>query len=63
MAAISHDSELGIGGPIGSMYGIFTYIYHQIKPNVGKYTIHGSSGGGNLQHGFSLSLLGGSFQD
>ena len=30
--------------PIGSMYGIFTYIYHQNQPNVGKYTIHGSYG-------------------
>ena len=29
--------------PIGSMYGIFTYIYHN-QPNVGKYTIHGSLG-------------------
>ena len=28
--------------PIGSMYGIFTYIYHKNQPNVGKYTIHGS---------------------
>ena len=27
--------------PIGSMYGIFTYIYHKNQPNVGKYTIHG----------------------
>ena len=26
--------------PIGSMYGIFTYIYHKHQPNVGKYTIH-----------------------
>ena len=26
----------------GSMYGIFTYIYHKNQPNVGKYTIHGS---------------------
>ena len=24
------------------MYGIFTYIYHKNRPNVGKYTIHGS---------------------
>ena len=26
--------------PIGSMYGIFTYIYkyHQKQPNLGKYT-------------------------
>ena len=30
--------------PIGSMYGIFTYIYHRNHPNVGKYTIHGSYG-------------------
>ena len=30
--------------PIGSMYGIFTYIYHKNQPNVGKYTIHGSHG-------------------
>ena len=24
----------------GSMYGLFTYIYHKNQPNVGKYTIH-----------------------
>ena len=30
--------------PIGSMYGIVTYIYHQNQLNVGKYTIHGSYG-------------------
>ena len=30
--------------PIGSVYGIFTYIYHQNQPNVVKYTIHGSYG-------------------
>ena len=30
--------------PIGSMYGVFTYIYHKNQPNVGKYTIHGSYG-------------------
>ena len=28
--------------PIGSMYGIFTHIHHKNKPNVAKYTIHGS---------------------
>ena len=28
--------------PIGSMYGIFAYMYGMI--NVGKYTIHGSYG-------------------
>ncbi len=30
--------------PIGSMHGIFTYIYHRNQPNVGKYTIHGFYG-------------------
>ena len=30
--------------PICSMYGIFTYMYHQFKPNVGKYSIHVASG-------------------
>ena len=30
--------------PIGSMYGIFTYMYHNNQHNVGKYTIHGSYG-------------------
>ena len=33
-----------LGLPIGSMYGIFTYIYNKNQPNVGKYTIHGSYG-------------------
>ncbi len=28
--------------PIGSMYGIFTYIYQKNQPNVGRYIIHGS---------------------
>ena len=28
----------------GSMYGIFTYIYHKSQVNVGKYTIRGSYG-------------------
>ena len=32
------------GIPIGSMYGIFTYIWWIFMVNVGKYTIHGSSG-------------------
>ena len=30
--------------PIGSVYGIFTYIYHRYQPNVGKYNIHGYYG-------------------
>ena len=29
---------------IGSMYGIFNYIYHKIQPNVDRYTIYGSYG-------------------
>ena len=28
--------------PVGSMYGMFTYIYHENQPHVGKYTMHGS---------------------
>ena len=27
--------------PIRSMYGIYTYVYHQKQLNEGKYTIHG----------------------
>ena len=30
--------------PIGSMYGIFTYIWVIFVVNVGKYFIHGSYG-------------------
>ena len=30
--------------PIGSMYDMFSYIYHINQPNVGKYTIHGCYG-------------------
>ena len=30
--------------PIGSMYGIFTYIWLIFMVNVGKYTIHGCYG-------------------
>ena len=26
--------------PIGSMFGIFTYIYHENQPNASKYAIH-----------------------
>ncbi len=35
--------------PIGSMYGIFSYIYSQNQPNVGIYTIHGSYGYGEYK--------------
>ena len=31
-------------GPITSMYGIFTYIYHKFMPNVGKSSIHDGMG-------------------
>ena len=30
--------------PIGSMYGIFIYIWLKFMVNVGKYAIHGSYG-------------------
>ena len=30
--------------PMGSMYGLLTCIYHKNRPNVAKYTIHGSYG-------------------
>ena len=33
--------------PIGSMYGIFTYIWLTFMVNVGKYTIHGCYGEGS----------------
>ena len=36
------------------MYGIFTYIYPQDYPNVGKYTVHGASG-----YGSQVSILEG----
>ena len=26
------------------MYGIFTYMYHKFRSNVGKYSIHGAYG-------------------
>ena len=42
----STKSSMELGSiPIGSMYGMFTYIYHKNKPNVGIYTIHGSYAG------------------
>ena len=42
--ALETLEDPGIIYPIGSMYGIFAYIYHKNQPNVGKYTIHGSYG-------------------
>ena len=32
------NASPGVLWPIGSMYGIFAYIYHSFQPNVGKYT-------------------------
>ena len=46
-AAKCHNAKKELNSdPIGSMYcmdlyGIFTYIYHQNQPNLGKYTILG----------------------
>ena len=42
---------INTSSPIGSMYGIFTYMYHNNQPNVDKKTIHGS-------YGFKRSILG-----
>ena len=33
--------------PIGSIYGIFTYIWVIYRANVSKYSIHGASGYGS----------------
>ena len=39
------------------MYGIFTYIYHENQPNVGKYTIHGSYGRDSGQQKFEARFV------
>ena len=44
------SSETRKDKPIGSMYGIFTYIWLISMVNVGKYTIHGSYGKQNIVH-------------
>ena len=44
--------------PIGSMYGIFTYIWLISMGNVGKYTIHGSYGYGNSFESTSSNRIG-----
>ena len=52
MANQSHWESWRTGGrfpraiPIGSMYGIFTYIWLKLMVNVGRYTIHGTYGMG-----------------
>ena len=41
LAGAGRSDFISIGfNPICSMYGIFTYIYHNFKPNVGKYTLY-----------------------
>ena len=40
--------------PIGSMYGLFTYMWLKFMVNVGKYTIHGSYGICPKNPGFPL---------
>ena len=40
IVALQHEPYT-IHVPIGSMYGIFTYIWLIFMVNVGKYTIHG----------------------
>ena len=44
LAEIHFDSQAHQSVPIGSMYGIFTYIWLIFMVNVGIYTIHGSYG-------------------
>ena len=43
--------------PIGSMYGIFTYIWLIFMVNVGKYTIHGSFGFGGSYRSMTQKYL------
>ena len=44
------------------MYGMFTYIYHNFKPNMGKYSIHGANGLGTEGEYFLGSTLLGPMQ-
>ena len=37
---IHHQARKGYPSPIGSMYGIYTYIWLIFMVNVGKYAIH-----------------------
>ena len=41
--------------PIGSMPGIFIYMYHKYQPNVGKYPIYGSYGQWHLKNSNTVS--------
>ena len=40
--------DFRVSFPICSMYGIFTYIFHKLMVNAGKYSIHGASGFGRI---------------
>ena len=42
--AINASNAVTKSYPIGSIYGIFTYIWLIFMANVGKYIIHGSYG-------------------
>ena len=44
LAYVRSIGGLATNIPIGSMYGIFTYIHHEFMVNVGKYSIHGPYG-------------------
>ena len=44
MAAAIYVASVYFFLPICSMYGLFSYIFHRFKPNVGKYTVHGAYG-------------------
>ena len=46
--------------PIGSMYGIFTYIWVIYRANISKYSIHGASG---IYHYKPVPLFSIFFQD
>ena len=45
---------MAIGIPICSMYGIFTYIWVIFRANVGKYSIHGAYGIGNMMRNHEM---------
>ena len=48
---------------MGSMYGIFIYMYHRNQGNVGKYSIHGSYGLYIIVYDHICKNFGSSIQD
>ena len=56
--APSNQTGLLLQTPIASMYGLFTYIYHKCKPNVGKFSIHGWYGTQKMSIGESRAKDG-----